>query len=110
MGQAEATTGDGSKSPGADASVPRRRRRSSRKGTHKKPSVRRRLRLVYFGLASLWGLMIGSASILTGVAAAGRAPQLDVTLVVMLLLAILLSLAGGGVASAAYQQARKRSR
>ena len=95
--------------PAAAESRPRRRRPDSRPS----PSARlrrQRIRLVYFGLASLWGFLIAAATILGGLVFVGHPLQLTPGVGGLLATAALLAALGGGVASQAYRQAVGRLR
>ena len=88
---------------------PRLRHRQTR--NHRESSAKRRskLRFFYFGLASVWGFLIGTASILVTLTYLGRPVQLDPLLLALLASTGLVALAGGGVAAAAYREAAGKS-
>jgi hypothetical protein len=87
--------------------VPRRRRRASRRSSARS---RTRLRSTYFGLASLWGFLTGSGAVLLGLAIAGRPVELGLGTDVLLIGGGAVALLGGLVAAAAYREASRRQR
>ena len=88
------------------ADRPRRRRRSRRAASNN--SQRRRLRLVYFSLASLWGFLIGTATLLFGFSLGGVRVDLSPAAIIAMSAAVILAVVGGGVASRAYREASRR--
>ena len=92
----------------AEPSV-RHRRKSSRQATAN-GNQRRRLRLVYFRLASLWGFLIGTVMLLYGFSLSGRRLELSPVAIVAMSAAIVLAVVGGIVASRAYRAASRRDR
>ncbi len=92
----------------AEPSV-RRRRRNSRQATASS-NQRHRLRLVYFSLASLWGFLIGTATLLFGFSLGGRRLELSPVAIVAMSAAVVLAVVGGVVASRAYREASRRGR
>lgn len=88
--------------------MPRRRRQSRRAASNR--SQRRRLRLVYFSLASLWGFLMGTVTILFGFTLGGRRLELSPVAIVAMSAAIVLAIVGGMVASRAYREASRRDR
>jgi hypothetical protein len=89
--------------PSIRGSLPRKRvgHRSSR---HAASRRRRRLRIVYFTLASVWGFMTGTAAILGSLAAAGRPLTLGPRVGTVLAVSIFVALFGGFVAARAYRE------
>lgn len=67
-------------------------------------------RLVFFGLASIWGFIAGIAGVLAAMSAAGQHMQPDVRVVPSLISALLLAFGGGLVVAAAYKESKRRSR
>jgi hypothetical protein len=96
-------------SGGSSADIERhsRRRRGRSRSPRRGPG---RIRHLYFTLASLWGFVAGSGTILVGLAALGRPLRLDPTLTLVLAGAGGLALLGGFVASAAYRDASRSTR
>ena len=86
-----------------------RRRPVGRRG---RPSAehqrRRRLRLLYFALAAVWGYVAGTAAVLGTLSMTGRPLPIDGNLVSGMVLAAVLALVGGAVASVAYREAVRR--
>jgi len=78
------------------------RRRGRRRSSRRRPP---RIRHLYFALASLWGFIAGTGTVLGGLAALGRPLSLSPTVMLVLVGAGGLSLLGGFVASAAYWDA-----
>jgi hypothetical protein len=83
------------------------RRRRSRRATASN-SQRRRLRLFYFSLASLWGFLIGTATLLFGFSLDGTRLDLSPVAIVAMTAAVVLAVIGGIVASRAYREASRR--
>ena len=92
----------------AEPSV-RRGRRNSRQATSDR-NQRRRLQRVYFSLASLWGFLIGTATLLFGFSLSGRQLELNPVAIVAMSAAVVLAVVGGMVASRAYREASRRGR
>ena len=92
----------------AEPTLPRRRRRSRRAASNR--NQRRRLQLVYFSLASLWGFLVGTVTLLFGFSLAGRQLELSPVAVVAMSAAIVLAVGGGLVSSRAYREASRRDR
>ena len=90
------------------ASRPRRRRKSRQASAGR--TQRRRLQLVYFSLASLWGFLIGTVTLLFGFSLAGNRLDLSPVAIIAMSGAILLAIVGGMVASRAYREASRRNR
>jgi hypothetical protein len=69
----------------------------------------RKLRLAYFGVASLWGFIVGGGGILASLQADGKlsARPGGGTLVYVALCAV-IALVGGLVIAGAYQEAKRR--
>ncbi len=109
--RAETSKNPAAERPGADTarpSTPRRRRHSRRAAASR--TQRRRLQLVYFSLASLWGFLIGTVALLFGFSLAGRRLELSPVALVTLSASIVLAVVGGMVASRAYREASRRGR
>lgn len=68
----------------------------------------RKLRLFYFGLASLWGYLLGAGMFAAGSAAEGRAIHVGTMTMGIAIAGAGLALGGGLLASAAYREARRR--
>jgi hypothetical protein len=86
---------------------PQRRRRRSRRAAANN-SQRGRLRLFYFSLASLWGFLIGTATLLYGFSLAGTRLDLSPAAIIAMSVAVILAVVGGVVASRAYREASRR--
>ena len=84
---------------------PRRRRRRQ---PEPRPTPRSRLRPVFFAIASLWGFVVGTVTIVGFLSLTGRSIQLDARTGTLLGIAAVLALVGGMVASAAYRDAVER--
>ena len=91
-----------------EPSVRRRRRRSRQAASNR--NQRRWLRLAYFSLASLWGFLIGTASLLYGFSLGGRRLELSPVAIVTMSVAALAAVVGGMIASRAYREAARRQR
>jgi len=83
-------------------------RANSRPGSRSR-TRRNRLRLLYFGLASLWGFLIGISVLLCCMKQGGGAPASGLLLYAMLLGAGAFAIAGGLLAAMIYKDAIKRS-
>jgi hypothetical protein len=70
----------------------------------------RRVRLFYFGAASIWGFVIGVAGLLVGMGFSGTPATPEPTAILGLLPAAGIAIAGGGVIAGAYQEAKRRRR
>ncbi len=93
-----------------DFEPPRRgpsRRRGSRTGGS--TARRKRMRAIFFGLASAWGFMIGTIGVLASLTAAGSPPTLESRGGVVLLVAGVIAVLGGAVVARAYRGATDRS-
>lgn len=86
--------------------LPRRKRKSRRAAANR--SQRRRLRFVYFSLASLWGFLIGTVTLLFGFSLGGKRLDLSPVAVVAMSAAVLLAVIGGMIAAKAYRDASRR--
>ena len=69
----------------------------------------RRLRLAYFGVASLWGFIVGAAGILVALRtdAEMRVPS-GVDLLTFVVVGAAVAIVGGGVIAGAYQESKRR--
>jgi len=67
-------------------------------------------RLVFFGLASIWGFIVGIVGLLAGTGVEGQQLASDVRVVPILIPALLLAAAGGFVMAAAYKESKRRAR
>lgn len=71
----------------------------------------RRLRLLYFVIASIWGFLSGAVGVGVALAARGRVVGIeDPVVLVSLAPALGVALMGGAISAAAYRAARRRSR
>jgi hypothetical protein len=67
-------------------------------------------RLLFFGLASIWGFIVGIVGLLAAMSAAGQTLESDARVVPSLIPALLLAIGGGLVVAAAYKESKRRSR
>jgi len=67
-------------------------------------------RLLFFGLASIWGFIVGIVGLLAAMNAAGQHLEPDARVVPSLIPALLLAVGGGLVVAAAYKESKRRSR
>ena len=67
-------------------------------------------RLLFFGLASIWGFIAGIVGLLAAMSAAGQNLESDARVVPGLIPALLLAVGGGLVVAAAYKESKRRSR
>ena len=91
---------------------PRRRHRRRKRRTSSKVASKthRRLQLLYFALATVWGFVVGTAAILVGLSHVGKPISLDPTIGVVLLVACVVAVVGGLIAAAAYRDVIRRFR
>ena len=107
LGPTESSAADRSTVEQATPSPSRPGRRSRRPSDR---DQRRRLRLLYFTLASLWGFLIGTAGLLIGISSRGVPLDLGPVAVLALSAASILAVSGGMIASRAYREASRRRR
>ena len=74
------------------------------------PSSSRRLRLVYFGVASAWGFAVGVFGLLIGLGVAGSSMPLEAESFLALVPAAGIAAGGALVIAGAYQEAKRRRR
>jgi uncharacterized membrane-anchored protein len=67
-------------------------------------------RIVFFTLASVWGFIAGVTGVLASLSAVGQNLQARPAIIWGLIPAIILTLAGGFVAAAAYRESKLRAR
>ncbi len=67
-------------------------------------------RIVFFTLASAWGFIAGVTGVLASMSAAGQIMQARSAVVLGLIPALILTLAGGFVVAAAYRESKLRAR
>ena len=91
-------------SPAVQSPNRRARRTSSNR------AQRRKLRLIYFSLAALWGFLIGTAAVLFGLSLGGISLDLSPGTIVALAVSSILAVVGGMIASRAYREATRRRR
>lgn len=70
----------------------------------------RRLRLLYFGAASIWGFIVGVAGLLVGLGFVGESVVPTFPAVLGLVPAAGVAIAGAGVIAGAYGEAKRRRR
>jgi hypothetical protein len=70
----------------------------------------RRLRLFYFGAASLWGFVVGVAGLLVALGFTGDPPVPAFPAVLGLVPAAGIAIAGAGIIAGAYGEAKRRRR
>jgi hypothetical protein len=63
----------------------------------------RRMRFLFFGIASLWGFAIGCVVLIGGLAISEPTFRLGAGLIILLLLAAIVAVAGGQFAALAYR-------
>ena len=87
----------------ADAPQQRRRRRSS-SGVRGSRQQHRRIRLVFFSLASMVGFVIGSAAVIGGIALFDPSFRPGPGLAILLLVAAAIALAAGWLAGLVFRR------
>ena len=85
------------------------RRRGSKPSGRSSSQRHRRLRHLYFGLATGWGFATGAVAVLAGLDATGHPVRVTSGLGLKLLLAGAVALAGGFLVSLAYREAVRRN-
>ena len=70
----------------------------------------RRLRVLYFGAASLWGFAVGIGGLFAGLGVEGTALRPGWTSLLALAPAAGIAMAGAGIIAGAYQEAKRRRR
>ena len=70
----------------------------------------RRVRQIYFGLASAWGFVIGATGVLACLAFSGNSARPEGRALLGMIPAVAVAVLGGGVIAGAYQEARRRRR
>ena len=68
----------------------------------------RRVRHIYFALASAWGFVIGATGVLACLAFSGNAVRPEGRALLGLVPAVAVAVAGGAVIAGAYQEAKRR--
>ncbi len=67
-------------------------------------------RLVFFGVASIWGFLVGIVGLLAAIGVEGQRLASDARVVPALIPALLLAGIGSLVVAAAYQESKRRAR
>jgi hypothetical protein len=67
-------------------------------------------RLFFFGLSSIWGLIVGIGGLLAAMSATGQSVEDGARVIARLIPALAVAVAGGLVIAAAYKESRRRSR
>ena len=106
MGQANPETTDTRESAVMMEATPRRRRRTRRRT--RSATARKRLRVLYFTLASAWGFTAGTVAVLICYRSTGKPWRIETASLGLLAGAGLLAVIGGVVAALAYHDASKR--
>ena len=75
---------------------------------HSANTRHRKLRVVYFALAAIWGFAAGSVAVLAGLNAVGHPIRLDAGLGLTMAVAAVVAIVGGVVTSLAYREAVRR--
>ncbi len=97
--------------PQSDSSViPPRRRQYTVGSTARHRSASSTRRRIFFGLASIWGFIVGIVGLLVAMGASGQSLPPNARLVPSLVPALLLAAAGSFVVAAAYTESKRRSR
>ena len=81
----------------------------SHRRTRSKSRKHRRVRAIYFGIASVWGFLIGSAALLWGLSLNGHPVRADGLLTGLLVGAGFLAVVGGVLTARAYREAAQRA-
>jgi hypothetical protein len=86
-----------------DVASGKRRRRSKR--ARKSRHSHWRLRIVYFGIASIWGFIMGTAAVLGALSMLDLQLPEDPTITLMVALAAIAAVVGGAITAMAYRDA-----
>jgi len=70
----------------------------------------RRLRMIYFGAAAVWGFTAGVGGFLVGLAVDGASAPAGWAATLALVPAAVVALGGAGIIAGAYQEAKRRRR
>jgi hypothetical protein len=92
-----------------ESHAPATRLHHSHRRTRSKSRKHRRIRAIYFGIASIWGFLIGSAALLWGLSLNGHPVRPDGLLTGLLIGAGFLALVGGVLTARAYREAAQRA-
>lgn len=92
----------------AEYTEPRRSQRGSTRRNSTRSQSRRRLRVLFFSLAAIWGYVVGGASLAAVLAVTGRFFALDGWSLLLLVGCAGIAIGGGLVTAAAYREARRR--
>mgnify|MGYP001501774834 CR=1 FL=1 len=99
---------DGEEQPESTVSPPIRRQYTAGSSVrHRSGGTARRL--VFFGLASLWGFIVGIVGLLAAIGVEGQRLASDAGVVPALIPALLLAGVGGVVMAAAYRESKRRA-
>ena len=84
----------------------------TRRRSHRDQPKRRSrswVRLLYFGLASLWGYVIGAAVLVAALSFSGHSVTLNPVIVGLIVPGAVVAFIGGVLSAAAYRQATRRT-
>lgn len=70
----------------------------------------RRLRLLYFGVASCWGFVVGVVGLMLVLRSTGETVSPSTTALLGMIPAAAVAVVGAGIISGAYQEAKRRRR
>lgn len=100
---------DGDRQPDSTAIPPRPGQYTAGStARHRSPSSTRRR--IFFGLASIWGFIVGVVGLLVAMGTSGQSLAPDARLAPSLVPALVLAAAGSFVVAAAYNESKRRSR
>lgn len=90
--------------------VPVRTREYTAGASSRHSSASARRRLLFFGLAAVWGFLTGATGLLAAMSVAGQPVQPGLRVISGLVPALLVAIGGGCVMAAAYRESKRRSR
>jgi hypothetical protein len=67
-------------------------------------------RVAFFGLASIWGFMVGTVGLIAAIGVEGQHVVADGAVLVAMVPALVIAVIGGLVMAAAYKESNRRSR
>ena len=84
--------------------------RPHRRGASRTSTSNRMMRYVYFAAAGTWGFLIGVTGLLASLASGGNAVRPEGRALLVLVPALAVAIAGGGIIAGAYQETKHRRR
>ena len=101
---------DGENRTDAAIGLPAERQYTAGPSARHRSSGSARRRLVFFGLASIWGFIVGVVGLLAAIGVEGQHLAARANSLPALIAALLLAGTGGLVVAAAYKESKRRAR